>query len=135
MSLPDSILDLSLPALAQALAERRVSAEELTNHALSASRLDAYRTVEPSRSLGMARLADEAFAQGTRMGPLQGIPVSVKDLYGVPGFPTFAGTPERFPERFERAGPLVRTLAEQLGVVTGKTHTVELAFGGLGTNP
>lgn len=64
-----------------------------------------------------------------------GMPVSVKDLYGVPGMPVHAGTDTRFPESWERAGPLVRSLTGQLGIVMGKTHTVEFAFGGIGTNP
>ncbi len=64
-----------------------------------------------------------------------GIPVSVKDLYGVPGLPVHAGTDEAFPESWQRPGPVVQAVLSQLGLVTGKTHTVEFAFGGLGTNP
>lgn len=39
------------------------------------------------------------------------------------------------PAMYERPGPLVRLLEEQMAIVVGKTHTVEFAFGGLGTNP
>jgi aspartyl-tRNA(Asn)/glutamyl-tRNA(Gln) amidotransferase subunit A len=64
-----------------------------------------------------------------------GIPISVKDLFGVPGLPTCAGTNAAFPREWEAAGPVVGAVLSQLGIVTGKTHTVEFAFGGLGTNP
>ena len=41
----------------------------------------------------------------------------------------------RLPEDpWERDGPLVARLRRQLGVITGKTHMVEFAFGGTGQN-
>ena len=68
-------------------------------------------------------------------GPLQGIPVSIKDLFAAAGCPCFAGSSRRLPtEPWERDGPLVATLRRQLGVIMGKTHMVEFAFGGTGQN-
>src|SRR3546814_6567833 len=61
--------------------------------------------------------------------------LSVKDLYGVKGFPTFAGSPKRLPASWEAEGPVVAALRSGMAVVPGKTHTVEFAFGGIGTNP
>lgn len=126
---------LSLAATAARLRAHEITSVGLVERALASSRLGAYRTQNAEHTLALARAADAAFAAGVDAGPLQGIPVSVKDLYGVPGFPTFAGTARALPPRFETAGPLVRRLLAQLGVVTGKTHTVELAFGAIGTSP
>jgi aspartyl-tRNA(Asn)/glutamyl-tRNA(Gln) amidotransferase subunit A len=67
--------------------------------------------------------------------PLCGIPISVKDLYGVRGTPTFAGTARRLPASWESEGWLVARLREQGAVMVGKTHTVELAYGAVGINP
>jgi len=67
-------------------------------------------------------------------GLLAGISVSVKDLYAVTGFDTYAGSPLAL-EEFSQSGPLVRCLTDAGAHVCGKTHTVEFAFGGLGTNP
>jgi len=134
MSAPH-FFDRSLAETVAALAERRLRAVSLAEQALEHDRFDAYRSVDRERTLAMARLADEAYDLGILAGPLQGVPISVKDLYGVPGWPVFAGTPGRLPARFEQPGPVVRSALEQLAVVTGKTHTVELAFGGIGTNP
>ncbi len=101
----------------------------------SESRLHAYRTWDPEGAAERARAADAAFAAGRDLGPLQGIPVSVKDLYGVRGLPTYAGSPRPLPREWEREGPLVARLTGQHAVITGKTHTVEFAFGALGNNP
>ena len=127
--------DRSLEELGGLLRERKLTARELAERALSRSRHDAYVNVDRERTLSAADAADRAFDAGYDVGPLQGVPVSVKDLYGVPGYPTFAGSPRRLPDRFEQPGPVVCALLDQLGVVTGKTHTVEFAFGGIGTNP
>ena len=101
--------------------------------------LGTYKSRDPEATRARARAADAALASGDDRGPLQGLPVSAKDLYGVAGFPTFAGTPLELPPEFVREGPLVAGLSAQHAVFVGKTHTVEIAFGGigrkLGTNP
>ncbi len=70
----------------------------------------------------------------SRAGPLQGIPTSIKDLFAIAGFPTYAGSPKRLPPKFEIEGPVVTALRRQLATVMGKTHMVEFAFGGTGEN-
>src|SRR5215475_5427388 len=51
------------------------------------------------------------------------------------GYPCFAGSSRRLPaDPWEQDGPLVATLRRQLGVIMGKTHMVEFAFGGTGRN-
>jgi aspartyl-tRNA(Asn)/glutamyl-tRNA(Gln) amidotransferase subunit A len=127
--------DLSIAEAGRRFRDRSLSPVELAEIALGRQRLGAYRHVDPELTRRQARAAAEAFEAGRDLGLLQGIPLSVKDLFGVPGLPTHAGTPRRLPPRFEQPGPLVTILLDQLAVVTGKTHTVELAFGGLGTNP
>lgn len=97
--------------------------------------LQAYKAWDSERARREAALADGALAAGYDFGAFQGLPVSVKDLYGVRGFPTFAGSPKRLPASWEDEGPVVAALRKEMAVVPGKTHTVEFAFGGLGTNP
>lgn len=133
------ILDEPLAAIAAALRDGETSAEELTalaveRHARVGDRLNAYKEFDPDRALGEARAADAARKCGFPWGPLGGLPVSVKDLYGVRGYPTFAGTGRRLPREWEDEGFLVRALRGQMAVVVGKTQMVELAFGGLGNN-
>ena len=100
-----------------------------------ASTLDAYIVFDPEGALRQADAIDAAAACGEDPGPLAGIPVSVKDLYGVEGLPIRAGTKRELPADWQREGFLVRTLRRLGAVIIGKTHTVELAFGGVGLNP
>src|SRR5688572_26595296 len=131
-----SVLDLSLSEVASRLADGRLRALALTEEIQSRHdpALNAYKTWAPDFALRQADAADTAFAAGVRLGALQGIPVSVKDLYGVEELPTFAGSPRELPAHWRREGPVVRTLRRQIAIITGKAHTVEFAFGGLGLN-
>ena len=61
--------------------------------------------------------------------------MSVKDLYGVGGLPTFVGTRRQLPEAWSTDAWLVARLHEAGAVTVGKTHMVEMAFGGVGINP
>ena len=131
----EDIDHLSLREIGKRLRAGATSAMELAEGALSRVRFGAYREVDEAKTLAQAAAADAAFSAGRDLGPLQGIPISVKDLYGVPGYGTWAGSPARLPARFETAGPVVRAALDQLATVVGKTHTVEFAFGGVGTNP
>ncbi len=123
-------------AFRQGRLDPRVVAEACVNaHQLHGERLQAYKTWDESGLRKGADIAARAFARGQDSGPLQGIPCSVKDLYGVPGLPTFAGTPRALPDRWQTPGPVVSSLLKQQACISGKTHTVEFAYGGLGTNP
>lgn len=115
---------------AEALIERAVAA-----HSRHGDALDAYVEWGGERALERARGVDALVASGADPGPLAGIPISVKDLYGVDGFRTRAGTAGHLPARWERTGPFVAGLLKAGAIVTGKTHTVEMAFGGVGMNP
>ncbi len=107
----------------------------IANHMAHDDVLGAYKTWDSDRFRAEADVADKALASDLDLGPLQGIPVSVKDLYGVRGYPTFAGSPRELPEIWRHEGPVVTSLRGQLVPFSGKTHTVQFAFGALGTNP
>lgn len=127
--------ELSLSEIVSGLRDGSLKAREIAELALSRDHLGAYREIRTERTLEQADVADRAFKERRDLGPLQGVPISVKDLYGVPGYRTFAGSALELPGSFEVAGPVVGTIENQLAVITGKTHTVEFAFGGVGTNP
>ena len=126
-----------LAALAALLRAQQCSAAELLQ-SCSARRVPergAYLYWADAEAKERARAADAAFAAGVDAGPLQGIPVSLKDMYAVSGMPLTAGSPRTLPAPLNIEGPLVAALHQQQAVITGKTHTVEFAFGALGTNP
>lgn len=125
-----------LPRIVRNLRDGRLTARELTEAALSRhdASLAAYVTWAPDFARRQADAADSALNAGADLGGLQGIPLSFKDLYGVTGLPTFAGSPRLLPAPWASDGALVARMRRQLAVIMGKTHTVEFAFGGLGTS-
>src|ERR1700751_2170699 len=138
----DPMADALAPPLAEIaalLGEGKLKARALVeaaiaNHDRFGGELMAYSQWAPEHARACADAADAAFAVGSRAGPLQGIPTSIKDLFALAGFPTYAGSPKRLPPKFEIEGPLVGNLRRQLPTVMGKTHMVEFAFGGTGDN-
>ncbi|MCZ7596601.1 MAG: amidase family protein [Gammaproteobacteria bacterium] len=129
----------SLYRLGRDLRESRAAAGALTQQCLERltatdHRLGAYRLATGEIARDAAAAADAAFSCGADPGPLAGIPVSIKDLYGMRGLDSYAGSPRPVPPPWQAEGPLVRLLRDQLAVPVGKTHTVEFAFGGPGVN-
>ncbi len=129
----------SLYQLGRQLRDGSLSARDLADQCLerlqkSEPSLNAYTLPAPDLCRTIANAADSVFRCGTDPGPLAGIPVSVKDLYSVTGLKTCAGSPNAIPAEMDLQGPLIDQLRQQFGAITGKTHTVEFAFGGLGVN-
>lgn len=94
-----------------------------------------YTAVTADRARAEASAAAERARAGQRRGPLDGVPVSWKDLFDSAGTATEAGTrlmKGRVPDR--DAEVLRRATSEGL-VCLGKTHLSEIAFSGLGYNP
>jgi aspartyl-tRNA(Asn)/glutamyl-tRNA(Gln) amidotransferase subunit A len=130
---------MPLRSLAKALREKATTAEALALRAVSrreaaAPILDAYSHFAPEIALTMARAADAAFGRGEMRGRLQGIPVSIKDLFAVNGMPFFAGSPRELPASLGVEGPVVSRIRAQNAVFMGKTHTSEVGFGVCGHN-
>jgi aspartyl-tRNA(Asn)/glutamyl-tRNA(Gln) amidotransferase subunit A len=138
--MPGDLLSRALMEIAQDLREQRVTARELIEAAIArherfGERLRAYSFWAPEQARAAAVAADAAVSAGVTVGPLQGLPVSIKDLFAAAGYPCFAGSGRRLPaDPWEQDGSLVATLRRQLGIIIGKTHMVEFAFGGTGRN-
>ena len=125
--------------LVQALREGGVRAVDLLDEAEERHRrygdaLNAYKLWLGPAARAQAQAADAAFKVGADLGPAQGLPISIKDVFGVRGTPTFCGTPRPLPSKYEAEGPIVAGLRRQLAVFPGKSHTVPFAFGVIGVN-
>lgn len=81
-----------------------------------------------------AEAADKALRAGYDLGPLHGIPVVLKDLIAVEGRAYAAGSKVHLGRRATESATLVRKLIAAGAIILGKSHTVEFAFGGWGTN-
>lgn len=125
----------TLAAAATALRSGKMKAADLLEAAAEHDRgLDAYVEFDTARARRFAEVADAALAAGIDGGVFHGVPVSVKDIYGLTGWATRAGSPRELPAPWDQDGPLIALLRRQFALFTGKTHCVEFAFGGIGTN-
>jgi aspartyl-tRNA(Asn)/glutamyl-tRNA(Gln) amidotransferase subunit A len=96
--------------------------------------LHAYVDLHAAQSLSAADGLDALRRAGVKLGPLHGVTVAVKDLFDIEGWPTSAGSVAQPPRIGEVTATAVQRLRQAGAVVLGKTHTVEFAFGGWGTN-
>ncbi len=122
--------------LVRALADQRegrTTAVALTRAALDAIEsldgpLGGMVAVDAERALAAAAAADATLAAGGWLGPLHGIPVTVKDVIDVAGLPTRAGSAAYLDHPTEDATG-VALLRAAGAVVVGKASTHEFALG------
>ncbi|CAB3653825.1 amidase [Achromobacter piechaudii] len=131
----------TLGELADGLTEGRYSSVELTQHFLDRiaqanPALGAYVSVNSDGALRLAAAADARRRAGYGLlSPLDGVPVAVKDLCDIQGQTTTAGSQAWRERRSSVTATAVTRLLDAGMVILGKTHMVEFAFGGWGTNP
>jgi len=124
-----------MPALemAEAIRKREVSCIEVVDAILGRiekinPKINAYCTVLVEEARQAAKEADEAVKQGKRLGPLHGVPVSIKDLIFTKGIRTTFGS--KIFENFipEKDAIVVQRLKAAGAIVLGKTNTPEFGY-------
>ena len=124
---------LTLAEARDGLAAGDFSAVALTAEHLDAMAraraLNAYITETPDMALGLAEAADARRAAGKALGPLDGVPIAVKDLFCTEGVQTTAASHilEGFTPTYELT--VTRKLREGGAVMLGKTNLDEFAMG------
>lgn len=139
MTQNDGIAFSSLADLAVGLKAKQYSSVELTQIYLERiarfnSRLNAYVNVDEEAAMLQAQAADLQRRSGLPVPELHGIPVAVKDLCEIAGHITTAGSLAWSTRRSTTTAAVVERLQAAGMVILGKTHMVEFAFGGWGTN-
>jgi aspartyl-tRNA(Asn)/glutamyl-tRNA(Gln) amidotransferase subunit A len=129
---------LTLTELAAAYRAGELSPVEATEAYLATIQPGpVWRVATAERARVQARRAERAFAAGVDLGPLQGVPLAIKDLIDMEGEASAAGSAallrERPPARSD--APVIARLDEAGAVMLGRTNMTELAFSGLGLNP
>ncbi|MCC0071042.1 MAG: amidase [Rhodobacteraceae bacterium] len=131
---------MSAGDLGRAIGRGEIDPEELTAAFLDAICAHAmkdriYARLTEDRALQEAAAAARRARAGLRLSPLDGVPISWKDLFDTAGVETEAGS-RLLEGRVPAADAAVLRNATQQGLVClGKTHMTELAFSGLGLNP
>jgi aspartyl-tRNA(Asn)/glutamyl-tRNA(Gln) amidotransferase subunit A len=130
-----------LPAadLARDIAAKRLSPVDaveslLDRIAVLDPKLHAFIEVRASSARLAAEAADKAIRSGHAVSPLHGVPIALKDLIELEGEVTTGGSANWRARRSQVTATIARRLIAQGMIVLGKTHTVEFAFGGWGTN-
>lgn len=136
----DELLKKTASDLGRMIDAGKVSPLELTETYLAAIEAHPlanriYARTTHARALDEAKAATVRAIAGTRVGPLDGVPISWKDLFDTAGTGTEAGSAflkDRVPDKDAE----VLKNATHAGLIClGKTHMSELAFSGLGLNP
>lgn len=117
----------SATALAAAIRRGERSAREvLETHLERVARLDgpigAVVTLAAERARAEAAAADERLAAGAEVGPLHGVPMTVKDSFSTAGIRTTAGSPELADHVPAADAVAVARLREAGAIVFGKTN-------------
>jgi aspartyl-tRNA(Asn)/glutamyl-tRNA(Gln) amidotransferase subunit A len=99
-------------------------------------KLNCFREVTAERARADARRAEEAVTRGEKLGPLHGVPVSIKDLLDVEGVPTrhgsaiFADNPPAASDDIT-----VARLKAAGAIIVGKANSPEFGVKGLTDGP
>lgn len=130
----------TLGKLGEALASGAFGATDLVRLSLerierSQPRLAAFATVDAEFALNAAAEADARRAQGRPLGPLDGVPVAVKDMFDTAGKLGACGSLSWKSRRAKRTSVVVERLQRAGACIVGKTCMVEFAFGAWGINP
>ena len=96
--------------------------------------LHAYTEIFSDEALESGRQSSRRFIEGHACGPLDGVPVAIKDLVEIEGKVCAAGSATLSGRIATRTAELVKRLVAKGAILLGKTHTVEFALGGWGTN-
>jgi Asp-tRNA(Asn)/Glu-tRNA(Gln) amidotransferase A subunit family amidase len=93
---------------------------------LKNSLLNAFVDLDEGRALKQAQSAESAVMRGESLGPLHGVPVSIKSSIDVAGMRCEAGTQLRAGNVATHDAPLVARLRQAGAIVLGVTNTPEL---------
>ena len=131
---------MNLLEAAAALRARKVSSRELTTQALEQiaklnPKLNAFITVTADLAMAQAAEADANFVRGFDHGPLQGIPIALKDVFETKGIRTTCGSKLFADYVPNRDSAVTERLARVGAVMLGKTGMHELAYGVTSNNP
>jgi Asp-tRNA(Asn)/Glu-tRNA(Gln) amidotransferase A subunit family amidase len=135
----DDLCWMTATDLASAIARKRVSPVEVVDAVLARiealARLNAYVTVDAEGARRAARAAERAVTgRRPRLGPLHGVPFSVKDVVPTRGVRTTFGTPLFKDHVPTEDAPIVARMKAAGAIMLGKTNTPTLGWIGITDN-
>jgi fatty acid amide hydrolase len=134
------IIQLSASEIAQHIRDKKISAREVVEEHIKRievvnPQLNTVVLPRFEQALLEAEDADASLAAGKLLGPLHGVPITIKDQFMVEGLPTTWGLPSKITNIAAEDGPLVKRLRQAGAIVLGKTNVPELLFYHESDNP
>src|SRR5215468_5611867 len=135
-SAPSSQEDATLTSLSASELARRIAAGRLSSQEVVEAHIRRIEVVNPclnavvvplfKQARAEASRADRLREQGTLLGPLHGVPITLKEQFMVSGTPTTIGLMSYRSQLVEQEGPLVKRLRQAGAIVLGKTNVSQL---------
>jgi Asp-tRNA(Asn)/Glu-tRNA(Gln) amidotransferase A subunit family amidase len=124
-----------LPSIAKAahdMREESLTPSDLLEHCLARieqlePQVQAWVMLDEAGARREARRLERLQQDDEWVGPLHGIPIGIKDIIDVAGWPTKCGSPLRELHIAERDAPVVASLRKAGAIILGKTVTTEWA--------
>jgi amidase len=131
----NDIIDASATALARAIRAKEVSSAEVVQVYLQRIEavnpaLNAVVQLCADTALAEAKAADATLARGQLLGPLHGVPMTIKDSLDTAGVITTGGTTGRATYVPAQDATVVARLRAAGAILLGKTNTPELTLWG-----
>ena len=141
IEMTDKLNWLSARELAKAYGKRQFSPVEVAKACLAQmeaheSAINAMALIDEKITLTMAKASERRWLKGAQLGALDGVPLLIKDLLLVKGWPTLRGS--RIVDRtgpWDHDAPAVARLREAGCVFTGLTTTPEFGWKGVTDSP
>jgi Asp-tRNA(Asn)/Glu-tRNA(Gln) amidotransferase A subunit family amidase len=126
----DKIIFETIAEIAAGIREKRVSPVEVVDAHLERAaalqpKLNAFVHLDAEGARTQARAAEDALMRGEEVGPLHGVPVTIKSCIDVAGWPAPAGSLLRKDYVAQQDAPLVSRLRAAGAIVLGNTNTPE----------
>jgi aspartyl-tRNA(Asn)/glutamyl-tRNA(Gln) amidotransferase subunit A len=141
MALDSQIHTMTATELADAYTLRELSPVDASEALLERIEIldpavNAFCHLDPEDTLAQARASESRHVAGQARGPLDGVPVAIKDLFATRGWPMLRGSRLTDPDQdWTYEAPSVARLREAGAVLIGKTTTPEFGWKGLTDNP
>ncbi|KFB09311.1 amidase [Nitratireductor basaltis] len=126
--------ELSIAEAAELIAHKELSPVELVNGVIDRileidDDVGAFALLRFDEARKEAMRAEQELMTGKPISPLHGIPVALKDLIDIAGYPTSASSRVQEGHIARHDAHVTTRLREAGAIIIGKTHTHELAFG------
>ena len=135
-----SLHQLAVAQMSQLVRERKLSPLELLRAHYDRierlnPKLNAFIELRQQAALAEARAAEEAVIRNAKLGPLHGVPISIKSSISVAGLKFECGSPTRKGTIATEDAALVRRLQKAGAIILGNTNVPEMLMAYETSNP